>query len=76
MQKYLVQDNLDVLYSKISEETKEILIQLDKELKNSNNRVLRIDLENDKETRLANKILIAHGYETVSMQNFIQINLY
>ena len=76
VQKYLVQDNLDLLYSKLSEDSREILIQLDKDLKESNNRVFKIELENDKETRLANKILLSQGYDTISISKSIQINLY
>ena len=76
VQKYLVQDNLDLLYSKLSEDSREILIQLDKDLKESNNRIFKIELENGKETRLVNKILIAHGYDVIQISNIIQINLY
>ena len=49
MQKYPLINNLELLYDKLTEDSLEALIQLDKEVKNSNEEKFTIKLENKKQ---------------------------
>lgn len=61
-QKYPLINNLDLLYSKLTESSIEELIQLDKLLKTTDESSYIIVLENKKQTNYVERILIAQGY--------------
>lgn len=61
-QKYPLINNLDLLYSKLTESSIEELIQLDKLLKTTDESSYTIVLENKKQTNYVERILIAQGY--------------
>ena len=76
MQKYLVQDNLDLLYSKLSEDSREILIQLDKDLKETEKSCAYLHELDSKDVRIISKILLLQGYDITNTSSTIIINLY
>ena len=62
LQKYPLINNLDLLYSKLTESSIEELIQLDKLLKTTDESSYTIVLENKKQKNYVERILIAQGY--------------
>ena len=76
MQKYLVQDNLDLLYSKLSEDSREILIQLDKDLKETENDGINITNLTPIQVRMFCKILSLQGYICFKGKTSLEVVLY
>lgn len=78
MQKYPLINNLELLYDKLTEDSLEALIQLDKDIKNSNEEKFTITLENKKQKKIVEKILILSYYDVVSTSNSLEmsINIY
>jgi hypothetical protein len=74
-QKYLLINNLDLLYSKLTESSIEELIQLDKLLKTTDESSYTIVLENKKQKNYVEKILIMQGYTTASNFNTFSIKV-
>lgn len=76
MQKYLVQDNLDLLYSKLSENSREILIQLDKDLKETEKSYVDLIKLTPKEVAIISKILLLQGYGVSTGLATLTVDLY
>lgn len=74
-QKYPLINNLDLLYSKLTESSIEELIQLDKLLKTTDESSYTIVLENKKQKNYVEKILIMQGYTTASNFNTFSIKV-
>lgn len=74
-QKYPLINNLDLLYSKLTESSIEELIQLDKLLKTTDESSYTIVLENKKQKNYVEKILIMQGYTTASNFNTFSIKI-
>lgn len=74
-QKYPLINNLDLLYSKLTESSIEELIQLDKLLKTTDESSYTVVLENKKQKKYVEKILILQGYTTVTNFNTFSINI-
>lgn len=74
-QKYPLINNLDLLYSKLTESSIEELIQLDKLLKTTDESSYNVVLENKKQKKYVEKILILQGYTTVSNFNAFSIEI-
>ena len=75
MQKYPLINNLDLLYDKLTDDSLDALVQLDKEVKNSNEEKFTIKLENKKQKKIVEKILILSSYNTVSTSNSLEISI-
>lgn len=74
-QKYPLINNLDLLYSKLTESSIEELIQLDKLLKTTDESSYTVVLENKKQKKYVEKILILQGYTTVTNFNTFSIEI-
>lgn len=74
-QKYPLINNLDLLYSRLTESSIEELIQLDKLLKTTDESSYTVVLENKKQKKYVEKILILQGYTTVTNFNTFSINI-
>ena len=75
MQKYPLINNLDLLYDKLTDDSLDALVQLDKEVKNSNEEKFTIKLENKKQKKIVEKILILSSYNAVSTSNSLEISI-
>lgn len=75
MQKYPIINNLDLLYSKLSIDSLEALIQLDKEVKSYDEESFTITLENKKQKKIVEKILSLSSYNIVSTSNSLEISI-
>ena len=75
MQKYPIINNLDLLYSKLSIDSLEALIQLDKEVKSYDEESFTITLENKKQKKIVEKILSLSSYNKVSTSNSLEISI-
>lgn len=75
MQKYPIINNLDLLYSKLSIDSLEALIQLDKEVKSYDEESFTITLENKKQKKIVEKILSLSSYNVVSTSNSLEISI-
>lgn len=74
-QKYPLINNLDLLYSKLNEDSLESLIKLDKDFKEQDSRNFRVKLESKKQKQIVEKILILSGYSTVSNSGSLEISI-
>lgn len=74
-QKYPIINNLDLLYSKLSIDSLEALIQLDKEVKSYDEESFTITLENKKQKKIVEKILSLSSYNVVSTSNSLEISI-
>lgn len=74
-QKYPIINNLDLLYSKLSIDSLEALIQLDKEVKSYDEESFTITLENKKQKKIVEKILSLSSYNVVSTSNSLEISV-
>lgn len=74
-QKYPLINNLDLLYSKLTESSIEELIQLDKLLKTTDENKYIIILENIRQRNFVNEILIKQGYNTIISSSNVEIKV-
>lgn len=74
-QKFPLINNLDLLYSKLNEDSLELLIKLDKDFKEQDSRNFRVKLESKKQKQIVEKILILSGYSTVSNSGSLEISI-
>ena len=74
-QKYPIINNLDLLYSKLSIDSLEALIQLDKEVKSYDEESFTITLENKKQKKIVEKILSLSSYNVISTSNSLEISI-
>lgn len=74
-QKFPLINNLDLLYSKLNEDSLESLIKLDKDFKEQDSRNFRVKLESKKQKQIVEKILILSGYSTVSNSGSLEISI-
>lgn len=72
-QKYPLINSLDLLYSKLTESSIEELIQLDKLLKNTEEKSYKLVFENNKQKNFVEKILILQGYNVTSINSSVEI---
>lgn len=75
MQKFPLINNLDLLYSKLNEDSLELLIKLDKDFKEQDSRNFRVKLESKKQKQIVEKILILSGYSTISNSVSLEISI-
>lgn len=74
-QKFPLINNLDLLYSKLNEDSLELLIKLDKDFKDQDSRDFTVKLESKKQKQIVEKILILSGYSTVSNSGSLEISI-
>ena len=74
-QKFPLINNLDLLYSKLNEDSLESLIKLDKDFKERDSRDFTVKLESKKQKQIVEKILILSGYSTISNSSSLEISI-